>query len=492
MAWTVEELSESKPLPLLKLEKDHPVRIRILSPQVAAAIPADSLYAKGTWDKSKHFPPDDVKAVIGARPVDCIGIRNGCIFHEGLLSWDTTYDNLINVVVYDGVNAKEKTYTESFILGFNMRLSLWKSMGEQLSMLGLEKNQLWAIDWIIVKTGEGQFNTKYNCTAISDTLDQEINLLEFPAQEEYGDTDLPMLVDFRKFYLNPLTTPQQQEEWYNSAQTKAALKSASENVGTHNTALPQSKVMSLPTSAGLPSVPPGLRNVTPVAVPAVQQITMQSGEKKRGRPPKNAIPVEELHSTITQAPVIIPMSGLKVSPTIGKINQMPVPVVKPNVRVAYDAACALVDPWGVDLLHSEYLQFIAEATTEQLGEYSLTAELVAGAQLVLAGPPVEAIVKPVLPGLPKLPGQVMPTPTAVVVPVGSAVSDLDASRAELTKILMSLPVFKSPANIMQFLKLFFPDGTIRTVRQINDVEHLKQIIEFASQGNDAVTQAIGL
>jgi hypothetical protein len=57
---------------------------------------------------------------------------------------------------------------------------------------------------------------------------------------------------------------------------------------------------------------------------------------------------------------------------------------------------------------------------------------------------------------------------------------------------MSLPVFKNPANIMQFLKLFFPEGDIRTVRQITEVDTITQIIEFAEQGNEAVAEAIGV
>ncbi len=486
MAWTVEELSESKPFPLLKLEKDQPVRLRILAPQNAPAITLDSIYANGTWDKSKHFPPDDVKAVIGARPVDCIGIRHGCIFHEGLLTWDTSYDNLINVVVYQGVNAKEKTYTESFILGLNMKLSLWKNMGEQLGLLGFEKNQLWAVDWIIVKTGEGQYNTKYNCTAISDPLDQEINLLEFPAQADYGDSELPMIIDFRTFYPNPLTTPQQQEEWYNNAQIKASLKAASEVVGSQHAALPNPKVMQLP--AGLP---PTLRNVTQTASvnapPPVQQITMQSGTeaKKRGRPAgstKNTmIPVAQLNPTITQAPQIMPLSAIKAPPTIGKIT-VPAPLKHTS---AYEVACAILDPWGNALKDSEHLEFIAIATPDQQAEYGLSPEVVAAAVTVKAGPVAAPVV--VKPSLPKLPGQ--STPVAVV---STEVNDLDTHRASLTKILMSLPVFKNPANIMQFLKLFFPEGNIRTVRQITEVDALTQIIEFASQGNEAVAAAIGV
>ncbi len=474
MAWTVDELSESKPLPLLKLEKDQPVRLRILAPQNAPAIPLDSLYANGTWDKSKHFPPDDVKAVIGARPVDCIGIRNGCIFHEGLLSWDTSYDNLINVVVYGGVSAKDKTYTESFILGLNMKLSLWKNMGEQLGLLGFEKNQLWAVDWIIVKTGEGQFNTKYNCTAISAVLDEEINLLEFPAQAEYGDNELPMIIDFRKFSPNPLTTPQQQEEWYNNSQAKAALKAASDSIGTTQHALPtpQARVMSLPAG-----IPPTLRNVTQSAPAPVQQITMSSGTeaKKRGRPAKNALPVGELNPTITA------MAPVKLPPAIGKLPVAPVA----KVESAYEVACAVLDPWGNTLKDSEHLDFIATATPEQQAEYGLSLEVVAAAVTVKAGPAVAPVV--VKPSLPKLPGQ------AVAAVVESAcIVDLETPRASLTKILMSLPVFKNPANIMQFLKLFFPDGTIRTVRQITDVDALLQIIEFAGQGNDAIAEAIGV
>jgi hypothetical protein len=489
MAWTVEELSESKPLPLLKLEKDVPVRIRILAPQIAPAILADSIYANGTWDKAKHFPPDDVAAVIGKRPCDCIGIRNACIFHESLLAWDTTYENFINVVVYQGINAKEKTYAESFILGLNMKLSLWKNMGEQLSLLGYEKNQLWAVDWMIIKTGEGQYNTKYNCTAISDVLEAEINLEEFPAQAEYGDNESPMLIDFRKFYPNPLTTPQQQEEWYNNSQAKAALKSASDNVGQH-VPNPRVQAIAAPTVAlQAPPTLPGIRNVTPVATAVpVKQITMQSGNepKKRGRPAgsgKNTtIPVAELNPEITKVPAI---------------GQLPAPPAPVKTVSAYETASKVLDPWGVEMLNSEYLQFIVDAEEDQYAGYNLTPEIVTAATLVLAGPPVEpVVVKPILPGLPKLPGQgavVVAAPVVEHHPITTAdVSTVDLHRATLTKLLMSLPVFKNPANIMQFLKLFFPDGTVRTVRQINDVDSLTQIIAFAEQGNDAVAQAIGV
>lgn len=495
MAWTVEELSESKPLPLLKLEKDKPVRLRILSPQIASAIPVDSYYANGTWDKAKHFPPDDVKSVIGARPVDCIGIRHGCIFHEGLLAWDTTYDNLINVVVYDGVDARAKTYTESFILGLNMKLSLWKNMGEQLGLLGYEKNQLWAVDWIIVRTGDGQYNTKYNCTAIPDTLDQEIDLLEFPAIEEYNDSSLPMLIDFRKFYPNPLTLPSQQEEWYNNAQAKAMLKAASDGVPSGGNSAPRASAQVvhavLPAAPQLPGVPVGMRNVTASVPPvAVSQITMQSTEtvKKRGRPAgttKNTqIPVAQLNPTITQAPRIMSMSEVGKPPTIGKIV-VPAAPSQLNLRAVYDAACLIVDPWGSPLSSSQYIEFIVNATAEQQEEYTLTSEVIAAAKLVQAGPPVSA---PVVPQLPKLPGQAI-TVSPVVQQDSSEVDDL---RGKLTRNLMSLSVFKNPTNIMSFLKIFFPEGNIRTVRQITSVEMLQQILEHTEQGNEAIAQMLGI
>ncbi len=502
MAWTTEELSESKPLPLLKLEKDKPVRIRILAPQIAPAISADSIYAKGTWDKAKHFPPDEVKLVIGARPVDCIGIRNACIFHEGLLSWDTTYDNLINVVVYEGVSPREKTFTDSFILGLNMKLSLWKNMGEQLALLGFEKNQLWAVDWIIVKTGDGQYNTKYNCTAIPDTLEPEIDLVQFPAQEEYADIEVPAIIDFRKFYPNVLTTPQQQEEWYNNAQAKAAQKSPQEYAAAAQQSTVAHAVMpALNSGQQLMGIPPAMRNVT--QVPAPQQITMQSGgeaPKRRGRPPGSTnntkIPVAQLNPVITQMPQMVTVAQLRTGTIPPAIAPVAPPVIKTiDPSQAYNDACLLVDPWGQTLKDSQYIEFIVNADAAQQQEYVLTPEIVAAAKLVKAGPPIppaETAVQIVKPSLPKLPGQGLITPVVTSVAPAGEVSELDNLRGQLTKQLMSLPVFKNPANIMQFLKLFFPDGTIRTVRQITDTNALNQILEYTVQGNEAVAQLLGL
>jgi len=247
--------------------------------------------------------------------------------------------------------------------------------------------------------------------------------------------------------------------------------------------LPNPKVMSLP--AGLP---PTLRNVTQSVPAPVQQITMASGTeaKKRGRPAgstKNTmIPIAELNPTITQAPQIMSVSALKAPPSIGKLPVAPAPV-----KDAYTTASAVLDPWGTPLATSEHLEFILSATDEQQVEYGLSSELIAAAVVVKAGPVVAPTV--VKPSLPKLPGQGVIAPA---VAVQSEVSDLDTHRATLTKLLISLPVFKNPANIMQFLKLFFPEGNIRTVRQITEVGALTQIIEFVNQGNEAVATAIGV
>lgn len=475
--WKTEEImAQKEERPILAMEANMFYRIRLLGPASCSQI-LGTKFANEIYSEWIHNLPDALKEATKTFTTNCIGVKNGCLFCDGVLGWDKPRNNtLFNVVVYEGVDARANTFTDRYVIGFNLKWSLWNSMKEQVKSIGY--NEIDEVDWIVSKTGTKITDIKYHCTAVYQCLEADVDLNGFPVQDGYADDDFPMLVDFNKFNPNKLLTPQHQEEWYNKLQLKVAVNEE----GAFQNAQQKPPQMQLPTGIqGLPA--------SSIRTPA-QQITMENAQegKRRGRPPKNSV---------------VPQVNIGV--ITGQSNLPGIPKNITPVADPYSASCATLDPWGTALKTTEHLDFILEATPEQMTEYSITQSMRIAAGIVKAGPQKPAV--PTLPSLLKLPGLPQMPKAGVVITAQTGVTaqtlplvqtatpaasgDLTGVRNELSQLMNALPVLKSFANRTGFFKTLVGPG-VMTVNQISDLEQLNGLIELCNQGNDYVAQAIGV
>jgi hypothetical protein len=452
MGWKDVGPGGSSSLPLLKVDK--PVRIRIIGGKSCPDIADSKKFADGAQQAWTHWAPDELaESLGGSRSTPCIDVKNGCIFHQEPLKWRSGKSNWVNIVVYEGADGRKMSYDSRKILVFTGGVKIFQQIFEQSNGMDLDPDE---VDWQISKSGKGR-DTVWVATMIQKLMDETISLNEFEEQPEFADEEYPMLIDVFQFdaFAKDMT-PATQREWYEKLVTpkegaETAPATASE------------------TSAEPPAAPAGAAT-KPVA--AAPKIGIKTPGAKPGRPPKAK---EEPAAEATATPVAAAKT-------------------KPNPAYAeYIAATEMLDPWGVDMLHSEYLDFMADMEGPDT-EYGITTEHIAAAKLARGGAPSETIsVGPATPPKPAAPAAkpTLPKPApaaAVAAEPEAAAEGIEDARAKLLTLTKSSVLLKSFKPMNKFLKTLA--GGVKSVNAIEDLELVNDLIELIESGDENVQSAL--
>lgn len=259
-SWSnVGKSADGSGLPLVKFGKD-PVRLRVIKGD-------EGTKYEGPEERWQHWPPE---SEAGSRaPVLCIGQRQGCIFHSEPLMWQgggkgkdkdkgqLKKDYLVNVVVYE-MEGKECKGRSVQVLKGN---KIFQEMFNQAQLIGQEPDE---IDFIIKKEGEG-LKTTYTVSTIANPKTmiepQGIDFSTLDPNEDFGDDDNPILIDFDKFEGYKHRTPKQQQEWF-EARDKEAEEAAPTDAEPANGkigiggAAPAAKPQTPPPAAPKKAAPP--------------------------------------------------------------------------------------------------------------------------------------------------------------------------------------------------------------------------------------------
>lgn len=434
----------SESLPILKIDKN--VRFRFVGPSLVPEIADNKKYADGPLQSWTHWAPDELAEKCGgARSIRCIDVRNGCLFHTEPLKWRSGKNNNVNVVVYEDVDVKKKTYGSRKIVVFQGGVQVFGTIREQAASIGVSPDQ---VDWVLSKTGKG-LQTTYTAVPITDVLDKTFDIMEFDEQPNYADDDVPQLVDFTKFDSFKEMTPDDQRAWYEN------LMKANEKPPEEGDA---------PAAAG--TEPPG----PPAGAPGTQAATPPANGTKISlpgkRPPGRPSNAEKAATTAAAPP---------------KAPAPPKPAGPSPEQIAYQNACTVADTTGVSMKDSEFLDFI----TEQDGpneEYGVTQEMIDAAKLVKAGPPAP----PAAAAPPKAPAPPKPAPAAAPEPeAGTDVTELTSKLLQLTK---SSPVLKDFKKMRKFLDKC-ANGA-KAVGKIEDPELLLELIALCEAGDEAIEEQL--
>ncbi|GAC1306375.1 MAG: hypothetical protein NVSMB14_12550 [Isosphaeraceae bacterium] len=468
MGWKSAASTESTSnLPLLKVEAGAPVgkRVRFLDESSCPQL-AGSKYADGPVDVWNHWTPDALsEALGGGRTVPCIGPRNGCIFHSEPLNWKATKRNAVNCVEYVNYDPKKKTFEEKRIVGYMGGSKIFGQILTHTQSVGGDAMP-GQFDFLITRKGTGKEDTQWTATMVSAVLEPDgIDLNEYPAQEEYGDDELPMVIDFHKFPgQGEITTPAAQRKWYEDLM---AGKEAQEGEGAGDEPDPAA-----PPSAPVAAAP---KNGAPIG--------MGTEKRKPGRPPKVA--------PVAGAPAATPAAPPK------PVAAAPKPLA--SVPDPYLAASKELDPWGTELGASEHVDFIIAMTAEQLEEYQVTPDMLAAAKAVKKGPLPKAVAPkpPVAPAAPKpalaaVPAKVAPKPapvaaTPVVEETEGEELTPESMRAQIKAAMASSPVLKTFAGGKKFYARF----ALKALTNTEDMDVLTDMLALAQSDEATINEELG-
>lgn len=376
-------------------------------------------------------------------------MKKGCIFHADPLKWGSSKTNHVGVIEYVGYDVKKKKYDDVAILNFPIGVKLAGLIGEQLKAVGKDFDDIDTVEWIISKTGSEKA-TQWSATMLPDVLKDDFSLSEFPDQPNFGDDELPPLVDYDKFDEEKPTTAAGQRKWYDE------LIAGSEGASDEET--PPGPPAG---AASATSAKPATANGKPITLPkpaAAAKPPAAAAEQpvKRGpgRPPK---------------PPAAAASPIK-------------PIAKPPAGpTPFELAQKTANPWaGVDgdkrktfkELDDSEIDFIIDAgATEESG---FTQAQVDAATIIKEGPKSKGVTPP-------------EPPADEAADEGEDLGALQARLLSLTKSSESLKNFKN-------MKLFLQncaDGAA-AIQKIDDADLLKSLIELVEGDEDALKEAAGI
>lgn len=433
------------------------MRIRFLGATSAPQLEGTK-YGKGPLQRFVHWPPDDLKELIGNRATLCLGARKGCIFHQEPLKWNTNKSNYINVVVYEGVNKAGTQYKERKIIMFDCKSTLGDHIKAQCLSLQINPEER---DWVLMRSGSGKNDTSYTATMMPSCIDGEtIDLTEFPDQDLCADDEITAVIDPDKYNADSPMTPEAQTAWYEQL---VSDQEELNNWGDDATAKPKAGT----TQRKPPTAPAGAPTAA-AGKPATangQQITLPGAKRGPGRPPG---------SGVKAAPPAAPKAAGKAAPP---------PAPKPAGPSPYDLACKVLDPWGKPMKSSEGLEWLASLEPDFLesaenAEYAVTQEQIDAAKLVLAGPK-----KAGPPAAPKAAAQTEPEEATE-----GGDDDLPGLQARLLQLTKSVPTLANFKTMRTFLKELGDGAT--AVSKITDTARLQALIALCEEGDESVAAAL--